>query len=197
MSAFGGGRKTPSISGSRQSVYSHTSTVRTLTRTGAGSRSGKSLRLPWYKKPLVSSAFYTDLQRGSWHIGFYTLVWIVTFFCCTIYDVYLHSSWVYGQCSHLDLIYIVFTKPALGAVTLDITLSVLILSMWEIRMVVISWALYLKKRILKMLICLIVCLFSKKLADYVWRHFSHLGSVVVYCIFCLTGWSSSWGGDGL
>jgi hypothetical protein len=26
------------------------------------------------RKPIVSNAFYTDLQRGSWHIGFYTLV---------------------------------------------------------------------------------------------------------------------------
>lgn len=71
------GRKTPSISGSRASIYSHASTVRTLRTTGgtAGRASShKPTRLPWWKKPCVSSAFYTDLQRGSWHIGFYTLV---------------------------------------------------------------------------------------------------------------------------
>ena len=46
---------------------------RTLTR-GLGARSAKYNQLPWYKKPIVQNAFYTDLQRGSWHIGFYTLV---------------------------------------------------------------------------------------------------------------------------
>ena len=46
---------------------------RTLTR-GAGARSAKLSKLPWWKKPIVQNAFYTDLQRGSWHIGFYTLV---------------------------------------------------------------------------------------------------------------------------
>ena len=71
------GRKTPSFAGSRASVYSHGSTIRTF-RTGgvsgksvAGSRPGV---VPWWKKPLVRHAFYTDLQRGSWHIGFYTVV---------------------------------------------------------------------------------------------------------------------------
>lgn len=68
------GRKTPSISGSRASIYSHASTVRTL-RTGSGGRAlTRPSMIPWYKKPLVHNAFYTDLQRGSWHIGFYTLV---------------------------------------------------------------------------------------------------------------------------
>jgi hypothetical protein len=46
---------------------------RTITR-GLGARSAKYNKLPWYKKPIVHHAFYTDLQRGSWHIGFYTLV---------------------------------------------------------------------------------------------------------------------------
>ena len=69
------GRKAPSISGSRASIYSHASTVRTLRTQGTGRVSkGRPAKLPWWKKPLVHSALYTDLQRGSWHIGFYTLV---------------------------------------------------------------------------------------------------------------------------
>jgi hypothetical protein len=47
--------------------------VRTLRNTG-GAKTAKSLKVPWYKKPLVHNAFYTDLQRGAWHIGFYSLV---------------------------------------------------------------------------------------------------------------------------
>ena len=48
---------------------------RTFARGGAsGTRAVRNQKLPWYKKPIVSNAFYTDLQRGSWHIGFYTLV---------------------------------------------------------------------------------------------------------------------------
>ena len=73
------GRKAPSISGSRASIYSHASTVRTLRTQGTGGRASNKGRppakLPWWRKPIVHSALYTDLQRGSWHIGFYTLVW--------------------------------------------------------------------------------------------------------------------------
>ena len=76
MSALG--RKAPSISGSRASIYSHASTVRTLRTQGTGGRASNKGRppakLPWWRKPIVHSALYTDLQRGSWHIGFYTLV---------------------------------------------------------------------------------------------------------------------------
>ena len=35
---------------------------------------GKSNRPKWYQKPIMKSAIYTDLQRGAWHIAFYTLV---------------------------------------------------------------------------------------------------------------------------
>lgn len=69
MSTFGG---------SRNSVYSHASTVRTIRAGGPGasSKGGRSRggKIPWYKKPILSHAIYTDLQRGSWHIGFYSLV---------------------------------------------------------------------------------------------------------------------------
>ena len=69
------GRKTPSHYGSQRSVYSTGSTLRTLTKSGPGSRKSKSMAsLPWYRKPLVHTAFYTDLQRGSWHFGFYSFV---------------------------------------------------------------------------------------------------------------------------
>ena len=66
------GRRTPSVMGSQRSVYSTGSTLRTKSGT---SRRTKSLQtIPWYRKPLVRNAFYTDLQRGSWHFGFYSFV---------------------------------------------------------------------------------------------------------------------------
>ena len=62
------------------------SSFRTLARGGAsGGRTGRNQKLPWYRKPIVSNAFYTDLQRGSWHIGFYTLV------------SFYNRSWPVGQ----------------------------------------------------------------------------------------------------
>lgn len=61
--------------GSRLSIYSQNSTTRSTRTLGAHSRgvSLKSTRLSWWQKPLVTSAFYTDLTTGAWHIAFYTL----------------------------------------------------------------------------------------------------------------------------
>ncbi len=46
---------------------------------GAKSKMSKHTKVPWYKKPILKSALYTDLQRGAWHIGFYTMVRIYIF----------------------------------------------------------------------------------------------------------------------
>lgn len=74
------GHKTPSLMGSRQSVYSHSSSVVRSTRTGPKSHKfGKNTREKWWQKPIMRSAIYTDLQRGAWHIAFYTLVSIFRF----------------------------------------------------------------------------------------------------------------------
>ena len=61
--------------GSKMSIYSHASTTRSTRTLGAHSRgvSLKSQRVHWWQKPLVTSAFYTDLTTGAWHITFYTL----------------------------------------------------------------------------------------------------------------------------
>lgn len=98
MSTLGANFRQPSVGGSRLSVYSSGSTLRTA-RTGgkaggvAGSRSAKSMRGKWYKKPLVSSAFYTDLQRGSWHIGFYSVFLSIWTTLTSAFDIYcLHEA---------------------------------------------------------------------------------------------------------
>ncbi|XP_040577501.2 uncharacterized protein pasi2 [Lepeophtheirus salmonis] len=83
------GRKTGSISGSHFSVASHTSTLRS-TRHG-GSRSARASHyeaLPWYKKPLLKNALYTNLQRGAWHVGFYSLILSVWTIFTSSFDVY-------------------------------------------------------------------------------------------------------------
>ena len=87
------GRKTPSIGGSRASIYSHASTVKTLRTGHGGSKSVRSSRIPWYKKPIVHHAFYTDLQRGSWHIGFYSLFLSLWTMFTSGFDLYcLHEA---------------------------------------------------------------------------------------------------------
>ena len=69
-----GGRKTPSLMGSRQSVYSHTSSAVRTYKSGPKSHKSHRSVQKWYMKPMMKSAIYTDLQRGAWHIAFYTLV---------------------------------------------------------------------------------------------------------------------------
>jgi len=96
MSTLGANFRQPSVGGSRLSVYSSGSTIRTA-RTGgkaaAASRSAKSMRTKWYKKPLVASAFYTDLQRGSWHIGFYSVFVSIWTTLTSAFDIYcLHEA---------------------------------------------------------------------------------------------------------
>lgn len=84
------GRKpASSIGGSRASIYSHASTARSF-RTARGARSNhhNNKPLPWYKKPLITHAFYTDLQRGSWHIGFYTFILSIWTIFTSAFDVY-------------------------------------------------------------------------------------------------------------
>jgi hypothetical protein len=54
------------------SVYSHVTT-----RSSANlksSRSMRSIRLPWYQKPILQDAIVLDIQRGALVTGVYSLV---------------------------------------------------------------------------------------------------------------------------
>jgi len=87
------GGKSPSIGshGSRLSVYSHVSSIGTTRSTRALSgrtATLKSKRVPWYKKPFVTSAFYTDLNTGAWHMTFYTIFLAVWTMFTSVLDVY-------------------------------------------------------------------------------------------------------------
>lgn len=76
--------------GSSRSVYSSASTARSTRTLGVHSRgtSIKSQKVPWYRKPLVASAFYTDITTGAWHVTFYTLflsAWMGITSLCDVY----------------------------------------------------------------------------------------------------------------
>ena len=59
--------RTPSLAGA-SSIYSYASTTRTM------SRSMKSLRVAWYKRPIVQDAFVTDIQTGSLITAIFSIV---------------------------------------------------------------------------------------------------------------------------
>jgi hypothetical protein len=69
-----GRTRTPSLGGA-SSIYSYASTTRTM------SRSMKSLRVAWYKKPILQDAFFTDIQTGSMITATFSMVGIIIFFC--------------------------------------------------------------------------------------------------------------------
>ena len=77
--------------GSRLSIYSHASTTRSTRTLGAHSRgvSLKSTRVPWWRRPLVASAFYTDLTTAAWHVTFYTLALSAWTGITSLFDCYL------------------------------------------------------------------------------------------------------------
>ncbi|QQP35098.1 Uncharacterized protein FKW44_023228, partial [Caligus rogercresseyi] len=72
------------------SVASHASTLRS-TRHGGSRMPGRSSEhkaLPWYKKPLLRNALYTNLQKGAWHVGFYSLILSLWTIFTSSFDIY-------------------------------------------------------------------------------------------------------------
>lgn len=64
------GRRTPSLG--TPSVYSHITSRSTANLRS--SRSLKSLKIPWYRKPILQDAYFLDIQRGSLLVAFYSFV---------------------------------------------------------------------------------------------------------------------------
>lgn len=80
------GRKTPSTYRSTPSVYSHyTGKSSTNLRS---TKSVRSLRLPWYQKPILHDAFFLDLQRGSLLTGFISLFIALFTFAQSVFELY-------------------------------------------------------------------------------------------------------------
>ncbi|XP_049883917.1 uncharacterized protein LOC126379258 [Pectinophora gossypiella] len=80
------GRKTPSTYRSTPSVYSHyTGKSSTNLRS---TKSVRSLRVPWYQKPILHDAVVLDLQRASLLTGFISLFIALFTFAQSIFDLY-------------------------------------------------------------------------------------------------------------
>nr|CAG4636510.1 EOG090X0DL4 [Eubosmina coregoni]SVE70060.1 EOG090X0DL4 [Eubosmina coregoni] len=73
--------RTPSLGGT-SSIYSYASTTRTM------SRSMKSLRVAWYKRPLVQDAFFTDIQTGAMLTAIFSMVVSLFTIATAILDMY-------------------------------------------------------------------------------------------------------------
>ncbi|XP_043286438.1 uncharacterized protein pasi2 [Venturia canescens] len=81
------GKKSPSMG--TPSIYSHVTT-----RSSANlrsSRSVKSVKIPWYQKPLLSNAFVLDIQRGAVVTGVFSLCLALFTICTAVFDIYCLS----------------------------------------------------------------------------------------------------------
>ncbi|XP_017777662.1 PREDICTED: uncharacterized protein LOC108563481 isoform X2 [Nicrophorus vespilloides] len=70
------------------SVYSHVTS-----RSSANLRSGtslKSLKIPWYQKPLIQNAIFMDVQRSAFYTGIFTLLLALFTVVTSIFDIYCH-----------------------------------------------------------------------------------------------------------
>ncbi|KAK7598278.1 hypothetical protein V9T40_006513 [Parthenolecanium corni] len=81
------GRRTPSVG--TPSVYSHVTSRSTANLRS--SRSLKSLKIPWYRRPIVQDAYFLDIQRGSLLIACYSLFLSIFTIGTAIFDVYCLS----------------------------------------------------------------------------------------------------------
>ncbi|XP_071441080.1 uncharacterized protein pasi2 [Hetaerina americana] len=80
------GKKSPSIGAS--SVYSH------VTRSSANlksTRSMRSIKIPWYRKPILKDAMILDIQRGSLVVGIYSLILSLFTIGTSVFDIYCLS----------------------------------------------------------------------------------------------------------
>ncbi|KAF2892530.1 hypothetical protein ILUMI_13645 [Ignelater luminosus] len=73
------------------SVYSHVTTRSSANLRSSRSRSLKSLKVPWYKKPLVQDVFFMDVQRFALVIGFFSLCVSIFTIITAFFDIYCYS----------------------------------------------------------------------------------------------------------
>lgn len=76
-------KRTPSVG--TPSVYSH---VTRSTSNLKSSRSIKSLKIPWYRRPLVQDAFILDIQRASLITAVYSLILSIFTVFTGVFDLY-------------------------------------------------------------------------------------------------------------
>ncbi|XP_054281441.1 uncharacterized protein LOC128999106 isoform X2 [Macrosteles quadrilineatus] len=78
------GKKSPSMG--TPSMYSHITT-----RSSANlksTRSMRSVRLPWYQRPILTDAYFIDIQRGSLFFSIYSLLLSIFTLITAVFDLY-------------------------------------------------------------------------------------------------------------
>ncbi|KAL0281110.1 UNVERIFIED_CONTAM: hypothetical protein PYX00_002206 [Menopon gallinae] len=88
------GRKTPTHSMGTPSMFSH---VTKSTSNLKSTHSLKSLKIPWYKKPLVQDAYFIDIQRACLYVAFYAIGLSIFTLITAIFDLYCYSQVVPGS----------------------------------------------------------------------------------------------------
>ncbi|KAL1139613.1 hypothetical protein AAG570_006595 [Ranatra chinensis] len=77
-------KRTPSVG--TPSVYSHVTSRSTSNLKS--SRSIRSLKIPWYRRPLVQDAYFIDIQRAALITSVYSLVLSVFSVVTSVFDIY-------------------------------------------------------------------------------------------------------------
>uniref|UniRef100_A0A1A9VGF8 Uncharacterized protein n=1 Tax=Glossina austeni TaxID=7395 RepID=A0A1A9VGF8_GLOAU len=82
------GRKTPSTYRSNPSVYSHTTGRSSTNLHTVKSRSTRSVRIPWYQRPILKNNQYIDIQKSALLIGLFAIFLALFTICTAIFDIY-------------------------------------------------------------------------------------------------------------
>lgn len=82
------GKKSPSMG--TPSIYSHV-TTRSSANLRA-SRSMKSVKIPWYQKPIITNAIVLDIQRGAMMTAIYGVCLGIFTVCSSVFDIYCLSQ---------------------------------------------------------------------------------------------------------
>ncbi|XP_013097431.1 uncharacterized protein LOC106080560 [Stomoxys calcitrans] len=82
------GRKTPSTYRSNPSVYSHTTGRSSTNLHTTKSRSTRSVRIPWYQKPILKNNQYIDIQKNAMMIGLFAIFLALFTMGTAIFDIY-------------------------------------------------------------------------------------------------------------
>nr|XP_023015657.1 uncharacterized protein LOC111505130 [Leptinotarsa decemlineata] len=80
------GKKSPTTG--TPSVYSHTRSTGNLSRSA---RSLKSLKTPWYQKPIVQDAIFLDVQRASLVTAIFSLLLSIFTIITSCFDLYCYA----------------------------------------------------------------------------------------------------------
>ncbi|KAH8294820.1 hypothetical protein KR018_003372, partial [Drosophila ironensis] len=85
------GRKTPSTYRSNPSVYSHATGRSSTNLHSKMSRSTRSVKIPWYQRPLLKNNQYIDIQKGAMLIGLFAIFLSMFTIATSIFDLYCYA----------------------------------------------------------------------------------------------------------